>query len=103
MMVSMLMIVVMVMVMMVMMVPVAMIVAMPMLMIMLVMMDPLPWPRTPRVFVEDQRFDRHRHRVGGHADAAEVDVVEIPQHDAVDHQQFAFDVALLAQDVTKRL
>ena len=39
-----------------------------------------------RVFAEYQRFDGDRHGVGRHADAAEIDVVEIAQHHAVDGQ-----------------
>ncbi len=31
-----------------------------------------------RVLAEDQGFDGHRHRVRRHADAAEVDVIEVP-------------------------
>src|ERR1700751_1273357 len=58
-----------------------------MLMVIIVMMDALARPRSARIFAEHQRLDRHRHRVGRHADAAEVDVVEVPQHDAVDDQK----------------
>src|SRR5580693_3580358 len=54
--------------------------AMLVLMIMLVVVQALVRSRAARVFVEHQRFDGDRHRVGRHADAAEVDVVEIPQH-----------------------
>ena len=73
------------------------------LMIMLVVVQALVRSRAARVFVEHQRFDGDRHRVGRHADAAEVDVVEIPQHHAVDHQELAFDIKLVAQDMTERL
>src|SRR5947209_15691477 len=37
-----------------------------------------------RIFAEHQRFDRDRHRVGGHSDAAEVDIIEVAKHHAVD-------------------
>jgi hypothetical protein len=65
---------------------VMMIVIMPvrMLIVMLMMMDALARPRPARIFAEHQRFDGHRHGVGRHTDAAEIDVVEIPQHDAID-------------------
>src|ERR1051325_4454356 len=75
------MIVMMIMAMMVMMMPTPMImtVAMSVLMVMIVVMvmDALARARAARVFVEDQRLDGHRHRVGRHADAAEVDVIEV--------------------------
>jgi hypothetical protein len=48
------------------------------IMIMIVMMQTLPRPRAARVFAEHQRFDGDRHGVGRHADAAEIDIVEIP-------------------------
>src|SRR3984893_6295261 len=48
------------------------------IMIMLMMMQALARPRAARVFAEHQRFDGARHGVGRHADAAEIDVVEIP-------------------------
>ncbi len=49
-----------------------------MLVVVLMMVQPLARPRPARVFVEYQRFDGDRHRVGRHADAAEIDIVEIP-------------------------
>src|SRR3954469_17605468 len=51
-----------------------------------------------RGLAEDERLDGHRHRMRGHADAAEVDVVEIPQRDAVDHQHFAAQPEVLLED-----
>src|SRR5215468_5222934 len=68
-----------------------------------VMMQPLTQPRAARVFAEDERLDRHRHGVGRVADAAQVDVVEIPQHHTIDHQELAPDPQLVAQDVAERL
>ena len=47
-------------------------------MVIIVMMQPLARTRTTRVFVEDQRIDGHWHRVGRHADPAQIDIVEIP-------------------------
>src|SRR5262249_8205595 len=58
-----------------------------MIMVMIMMMQPLARARAARVLAEDERLDGHRHRVGGHPDAAEVDVVEVPQDHAVDHQE----------------
>ena len=55
-----------------------MVVPMPVIMVVLMVMQPLARTRTARVLAEDERLDRHRHRVGRHADAAEVDVVEVP-------------------------
>jgi len=62
----------------VMMMAVRMTVRMVMLMIIIVMMQTLPRPRAARVFVKYERLDGDRHGVGRHADAAEVDIVEIP-------------------------
>ena len=76
-------------------------VVMPMLMIMLAMVQPLPRARTARVFAEHQRFDRDRHGIGRHADAAEIDIVEIPQHDAVDDEKIALNVELVAKEMPK--
>jgi hypothetical protein len=47
-------------------------------MVIIVMMQPLARTRTTRVFVEDQRFDGHWHRVRRHADPTQIDIVEIP-------------------------
>src|SRR4051812_17486929 len=52
--------------------------------------------RQPRVLAEHQRFDGHRHGHRGQADAPEINVVEIPQHHAVDAQDLAVHVELLA-------
>ena len=56
-----------------------------------------------RIVVEHQRLHRHRHRLRGPADAAQVDVIQIPEHYAVDHQHFARDPHFLAQDRAQRL
>src|ERR1700687_3608399 len=77
-------------------------VPMPML-IMRVMMQPLARPRSARVFAEHQRLDGDRNGVGGQPDAAEVDVVEIHQHHAVDDEDVARDAEFLAQDRAQRL
>ena len=74
-----------------------------MLMIIVVMVQSLARTRTTRVFVKHQRLDRHRHRVGRHADPTQVDIVEVPQHHAIDDQQLAVDLQLFAQDVAERL
>ena len=60
-------------------------------------------PRTARVFAEDQRLDRHRHRVRRHAHAPEVHVVEIPERDAVDHQHLGGHGPLFLQERAKRM
>ena len=44
--------------------------------------------RNPWILAKDQRFDRHRHRERRHADAPEIDVVEIPERDPVERQDF---------------
>src|SRR6266403_1845155 len=66
-------------VMMVVIVAVSMIMIMMMIVPVLVMMNPLVRAAAARIFAEQQRLDRHRHGVGRHADAAEIDVVEIAQ------------------------
>jgi hypothetical protein len=84
-------------------VPVTLRMSMVVIVIMIMMMQALPWPGTARIFAEHQRFDRHRHRKRGHSNATEIDIVEIPQHYAVDDQELAFDAELVAQDVAERL
>ena len=54
-------------------VPVFMRVFMPLGMV----MQPLAGPRPARVLAEHERLDGDRHRVRRHADAAEVDIVEV--------------------------
>src|SRR5204863_385548 len=54
--------------------------------------------RHPRILAEDERLDGHRHRMGRHADAAEIDEVEVAQRDAVEHQDFRTDAPLLLED-----
>ncbi len=47
----------------------------------------VPMPMRPaRILAEHQRLDGDGHRIGGQSDAAKIDIVEIPQHDAIDHQ-----------------
>src|SRR5262249_30100637 len=107
----MVMVVMMAMGMMIMAVPMAVILTVPMtvrmnmvvIVVLIMMMQALPRPGTARVFGEHQRFDRHRHCIRGHANATEIDVIEIPQHHAVDDQELAFDAKLVAQDVAERL
>src|SRR6516165_5478802 len=82
---------------------VMMLTPMMMLVIVRVMVDALRRPAAARVLAEQQRFDGHRHRIGRHADAPEIDVVEVPQHHAVDREDLAFDQKLLAQDCAQRL
>ena len=60
-----------------------------------------PW--TARIFAEHQRFDRDRHGVGRHADAAEIDIVEVPQHHAVDDQKIAANVTFVAEKMPERV
>src|SRR5690348_11103044 len=59
--------------------------------------------RPARVLVEHQRLDRDRHGLRGHADAPQIDVIEIPQDDTVDHQNLARDAHFVAQDRAQRL
>ena len=50
-----------------------------------------------RIFREQQGLDRHRHREGGQADLAEVDIVEIAQADPVEDQKVVFESELVAE------
>src|SRR6516165_500896 len=59
------------------------------------------WPA--RILIEYKRFDRHRNGVGRKSDATEIDIVEVPEHDAVDHQQLVLDRELVAQDRSQGL
>ena len=45
--------------------------------------------------VEDQRLHGDRHRVRGKPDFAQVDVVEIDEHDTVDHQNLRLDAQII--------
>src|SRR5215467_3583157 len=67
------------------------------------MMHPLTWPWPTRVVAENQRLDGDRHGIGRHADAAEIDVVEVHQDDAINDQDLARDVELFAQDRAQSL
>ena len=91
------------MVMLVMLMFVVVVAAVRVVMLVLVMMQPLARARAARILAEHQRLDGHRHGIGRHADAAEIDVIEIPQHHPVDDQELAFDMKLLAQDVAERV
>src|ERR1700716_1787365 len=93
----------MVIILMMMAVPVIMVVVMPVPMIVIMMVDTLVRAAAARVFAEQQRFDRDWHREGRHPDAAEIDVVEIAQHHAVDRQDLALDQELFPQDRPQRL
>src|SRR5262249_17744394 len=88
-----------IMVMMVIMTVIVVIVGMPAL----VMVDALVRAAGAGILAEQQRLERHRHGVGRHADAAEVDVVEVAQDNAVDGEHLALDVELLAQYGAERL
>ena len=82
-------------------VPVGMI--MTVIMRVVVVVDALMRAAAARVFAEQQRLDRDRHGERGHADAAEIDIVEVAQHHPVNRQYLALDQQLLAQDRPQRL
>ena len=54
--------------------------------------------RYPRILAEDEGLDGHRHRVRRHADAAQIDEVEVTQRDAVDHQDLRADAPLFLEE-----
>jgi len=59
--------------------------------------------RQPRVLAEHQRFDGDRNGHRRQPDAAQIDVVEVPEYDAVDAEYLALDVQLFSQDGAERL
>jgi len=69
----------------------------------IMMMNALGRAAASRILAEHQRFDRHRHGIGRHPDASEIDVVEVAQHHAVDREDLARDLELLAQDRSQGL
>lgn len=75
---------------------------MPVMMIVPMMMYPLAWARAARIFTEHQRFDRDGHSAGRQPDLAEIDIVEIPQFGAVDHQEIISDADLVDHDPAER-
>src|SRR6516162_8241092 len=58
---------------------------------MIVMMNALGRPADTRILAEQQRLDRHRHRVGWHAHAPEIDIIEVSELNPVDCQDLALD------------
>ena len=85
--------------------PVVMMVAFTVLMAVLVRVLPMAAARVrdARILVEDERLDRHRDGEGGHPHAAEIDVVEIPKGDTVDHQHLGGDAQLILEERAQRV
>src|SRR3989449_8159509 len=54
--------------------------------------------RGPRVLAEYEGFDGDGNGLRGHANAPEVDVIEIPEDDAVYDEDFTVDAHFIAQD-----
>src|SRR6267142_2198006 len=59
--------------------------------------------RNARILVEDERLDRDRDGERGHAHAAEIDVIEVPEGNTVDHQHLGGDAQLVPQERAERL
>src|SRR5262245_25720016 len=59
--------------------------------------------RLPWVLVEHEGLDRDRYRIRRQPDAAEINVVEIPQHHPIDHQHLGSNQQFVAQDRAERL
>ena len=57
--------------------------------------------RQPRIFAEHQRLDRHRHGERRHAHTTEVDVVEVPERDAVEDQHLGGNADLFLEQGAK--
>ena len=56
-----------------------------------------------RILTEDKRLYHHRNGEGRHAHAAEVDVVEVPERDPVEHQHLGRDAELVFEERAQRL
>ena len=67
----------------------------PMLLVMLAPAMLMRIRRVARIVGEHERLHRYRHGLRGHADAAEIDVVQIPQDDPVDDEQLAREIHFL--------
>ncbi len=59
--------------------------------------------RVAWILAENQRLDRYRNRLRRQPHAAQINVIEIPQHHAVDHQKLIGDVQFIAQNCAQRL
>src|SRR5262249_46353469 len=59
--------------------------------------------RHGRIGAEDERLDRHRNGERRHPHAAEIDVVEVPQGNAVQYQHLRGNRQLVFQDRSERL
>ena len=57
-------------------------------------------PRS-RVIREDERLDRYRDRSRWQANFAEIDVIEIPEYDPVDHQDTDRHIQFVLQDMSE--
>ena len=55
----------------------------------------------PRVIREDERLDRYRDRSRWQANFAEIDVIEIPEYDRVDHQDTDRHIQFVLQDMSE--
>jgi len=55
----------------------------------------------PRVIREDERLDRYRDRSRWQANFAEIDVIEIPEYDPVDHQDTDRHIQFVLQDMSE--
>ena len=53
------------------------------------MMDDFLSPRAARIFTEDQGFDRHGHSERGNAHFAQINIIKVHQHDAINDEDFA--------------
>jgi hypothetical protein len=59
--------------------------------------------RYARVGGKYQRLDRDGHREGWHSHATQVDVIEVPQRDPVEHEYLGGYVELVLQNRAERL
>ena len=53
------------------------------------------------VFIKDQGFDSHWHRVRGHSDAAQIYEIKAPQGHAIDHQELALYARVFLENMAQ--
>jgi hypothetical protein len=53
------------------------------------------------VFVEDQGLHSHRHSVGGHPNASQINEVKAPKGNAIDHQDLTLNALIFLKNVAQ--
>ena len=53
------------------------------------------------VFIKNQGFDSHWHRVRGHSDASQINEIKAPQGHAIDHQKLALYARVFLENMAQ--